>query len=111
MNDFWHGVIEKQFENLKELKSWVENLRKKYNLITNTLIVVKDIDEEERAFNFKDVKLAVQWLLRELEKEQERIERLKGYDAGKFDGLEIAKILTKKAFKDVVEDEEKRNER
>ena len=51
----------------------------------------------------EDVKSAVQWLLKEIEKIQNSIEDPDLYGEGLFDGLTIAKEKVKKAFEGVEE--------
>jgi len=38
VDDFWHAILIKEFEDLVELGKFVKELRKKYGLIINTLI-------------------------------------------------------------------------
>ena len=53
--------------------------------------------------NREEIKRRVNRLLQKIEKEQDSIKVLKGYNAGKFDGLEDAKILVEKTFRGLIE--------
>jgi hypothetical protein len=51
----------------------------------------------------QDIKLAVEWLLKEVEKEEEKFADLEThYDVGYLDACEKIKNLIKQAFEDVV---------
>jgi len=50
----------------------------------------------------RDVKSAVQWLLKEIEKKQEETLFIHKYGEGFYDALKFCKDLIKKAFEDVL---------
>ena len=74
----------------------------------------KDIGKITVLFDYKDVKSAVEWLLKEIEKEWGKVfVEMHGYDSescsywlclGEWKGFKIAKDLIKKVFSEVVEE-------